>query len=282
MGGIRSIETEYNGYRFRSRLEARWAIFFDALGVDYEYEPEGFELPSGKRYLPDFRVRCYGKRGACMDPQSMRDAGIYGLCAVCKHRTEEGMYSWQYHCANESIDRDEYGSVDCVKIDVDANCMCTKCDGFKLGTGNYFDLYIEVKGRMTQEDADRIKEFAGSAFDENGLWDEKLARETHPILIVGNIPREGCSSDGYALGVYDGMDGTDVSQFNYQLIDGDDFGAYPAAHNGYFYLWGDDSNYINGCDVDAVERAYKIARQARFEHGETPDARSIRRSALHA
>ena len=49
----RAIETRYKGYRFRSRLEARWAVFFDALGVKWEYEPEGFELPSG-RYLPDF------------------------------------------------------------------------------------------------------------------------------------------------------------------------------------------------------------------------------------
>jgi hypothetical protein len=49
----RAIETRYKGYRFRSRLEARWAVFFDALGLRWEYEPEGFELPSG-RYLPDF------------------------------------------------------------------------------------------------------------------------------------------------------------------------------------------------------------------------------------
>jgi len=53
---IKAIETRYNGYRFRSRTEARWAVFFDALGVKYEYEPEGFELPEG-RYLPDFRLR---------------------------------------------------------------------------------------------------------------------------------------------------------------------------------------------------------------------------------
>lgn len=50
---LKAIETRYKGYRFRSRLEARWAVFFDALGVKWEYEPEGFELPSG-RYLPDF------------------------------------------------------------------------------------------------------------------------------------------------------------------------------------------------------------------------------------
>lgn len=51
---IKAIETYYNGYRFRSRLEARWAVFFDALQIRYEYEKEGFEFGSGLRYLPDF------------------------------------------------------------------------------------------------------------------------------------------------------------------------------------------------------------------------------------
>ncbi len=50
---LKAIETHYNGYRFRSRLEARWAAFFDTLGVRYEYEPEGFDL-DGLWYLPDF------------------------------------------------------------------------------------------------------------------------------------------------------------------------------------------------------------------------------------
>lgn len=54
------IETAYKGCRFRSRLEARWAVFFDALGIEWQYEPEGFEVrygPDGAdvhRYLPDF------------------------------------------------------------------------------------------------------------------------------------------------------------------------------------------------------------------------------------
>ena len=54
MNNRKPIETIYNGYRFRSRLEARWAVFFDKLKIKYEYENEGYELPSGKRYLPDF------------------------------------------------------------------------------------------------------------------------------------------------------------------------------------------------------------------------------------
>jgi len=50
---VKAIDTEYNGYRFRSRLEARWAVFFDSLHIKYRYEVEGFDL-DGVYYLPDF------------------------------------------------------------------------------------------------------------------------------------------------------------------------------------------------------------------------------------
>lgn len=53
---IKAIQTNYKGYHFRSRLEARWAVFFDALGLQWEYEPEGFDLGDAGWYLPDFRV----------------------------------------------------------------------------------------------------------------------------------------------------------------------------------------------------------------------------------
>lgn len=53
MGGIQALETGYAGHLFRSRLEARWAVFFDALKIPWEYEAERYQLPSGK-YLPDF------------------------------------------------------------------------------------------------------------------------------------------------------------------------------------------------------------------------------------
>lgn len=52
---LKAIETQYKGYRFRSRLEARWAVFCDVLGLRYEYEPEGFDL-DGTWYLPDFKA----------------------------------------------------------------------------------------------------------------------------------------------------------------------------------------------------------------------------------
>lgn len=48
------IETSYQGYRFRSRLEARYAVLFDALEIDWEYEVQGYDLGDGIFYLPDF------------------------------------------------------------------------------------------------------------------------------------------------------------------------------------------------------------------------------------
>jgi hypothetical protein len=50
---IKAIRAEYKGIWFRSRTEARWAVFFDSLGVQWEYEKEGYQLKSGW-YLPDF------------------------------------------------------------------------------------------------------------------------------------------------------------------------------------------------------------------------------------
>jgi hypothetical protein len=60
---IKAIETQYRGYRFRSRTEARWAIYFDALGVKWEYELEGYALSSGDLYLPDFYFPRYDAFG---------------------------------------------------------------------------------------------------------------------------------------------------------------------------------------------------------------------------
>ena len=53
---IKSIETKYNGYNFRSRLEARWAVFFNSLGIEFRYEHEGYKNEKDF-YLPDFEIK---------------------------------------------------------------------------------------------------------------------------------------------------------------------------------------------------------------------------------
>jgi hypothetical protein len=46
---IAAIPTKYNGVQFRSRLEAKWANFFDQMGWSWTYEP--IDL---RGYIPDF------------------------------------------------------------------------------------------------------------------------------------------------------------------------------------------------------------------------------------
>ena len=54
-----SIQTAFNDRRFRSRLEARYAVLFHTCGLVYQYEREGFELPL-RKYLPDFWLPTLG------------------------------------------------------------------------------------------------------------------------------------------------------------------------------------------------------------------------------
>ena len=180
---IKAIETVYNGYKFRSRLEARWAVFFDAAGVEYEYEPEGFVLPSGKRYLPDFLIHNCTERG----PK---------------------------------------------------------------------DLWVEVKGSMSKDDAEKIEEFG----------------KTHPIIVVDQIPKgrtaeelwENMTSRGFNK-----MMNSSICPFNFMLVDGDYFSFGLLANgNGGCALCGADFSYFSGYHEDLTVYAYNKARQARFEYGE--------------
>lgn len=58
LSNLKPIQTKYKGYHFRSRLEARWAVFFDGMGLDWTYEVEGYQLKkSYNGYLPDFLVK---------------------------------------------------------------------------------------------------------------------------------------------------------------------------------------------------------------------------------
>lgn len=86
---IKAIETSYKGRLFRSRLEARWAVFFDAVGILWEYENEGYETPAGK-YLPDFYIylRGYGNPGWLFEvkPQSAVTVGEKSVCPPLDRR----------------------------------------------------------------------------------------------------------------------------------------------------------------------------------------------------
>ncbi len=52
--GVEVIETKALGAKFRSRSEARWAVFFNSIGLSWVYEGKYFSLGEAGAYLPDF------------------------------------------------------------------------------------------------------------------------------------------------------------------------------------------------------------------------------------
>jgi hypothetical protein len=90
---IAAIETRYAGCRFRSRLEARWAVFFDHLGIKWEYEPQGYLVGPDKRpYLPDFRLPELGSFVEAKGVVEKLDLGL--LAEIVSHPiAETGVHS---------------------------------------------------------------------------------------------------------------------------------------------------------------------------------------------
>lgn len=145
MDTIKSIDTVYKGYRFRSRLEARWAVYFDCMGIAYDYEPEGVEFENGVKYLPDFYLRDintyveikpkgalkikYDKNNSCVyinDGREKSDKYIAAIKNITKHHTymllmgdpvdvltvnkdaeDEGGYFWNFNgiCKLKAYDK---------------------------------------------------------------------------------------------------------------------------------------------------------------------------------
>lgn len=87
---LEAITTNYAGCAFRSRAEARAAVFFEAVGLQWEYEKEGYELGPLGRYLPDFWLpECntwVEIKGAAPD-----DEALLKLALLCFGTKAEGL-----------------------------------------------------------------------------------------------------------------------------------------------------------------------------------------------
>lgn len=120
---LKAIETSYRGYAFRSRIEARWAIFFDTLGLKWDYEPEGYDL-AGTYYLPDFWVpslsawvEIKGKRPSKDEEEKARLLALFSKKWVylffgdvsqeeCEKRIADGAYVYRYWPERETVTQD--------------------------------------------------------------------------------------------------------------------------------------------------------------------------------
>lgn len=75
---IKAIETRYAGHKFRSRLEARWAVLFDQLEIEWLYESEGYDV-DGKWYLPDFDLPGFNAFFEVKGPQKYDHDMLYSM-----------------------------------------------------------------------------------------------------------------------------------------------------------------------------------------------------------
>lgn len=174
-------------------------MFLDSLGVEYEYEPEGFEK-NDVCYLPDFRVTCFG-----------------------------------------------YGSPD----------------------GRPHDLYLEVKGKVDRDSADKIKLFTPWGDPDYCIADDP---DWFPILVLGDIPFVDSDYDIFSIPTTINI-GNGIRAFNMETISGRYAPALPAADDfGRFFIMPnyipEDQEWLYGEIMPTVANAYRRAREARFEHGE--------------
>jgi hypothetical protein len=109
---MKAIETYYNGYKFRSRLEARWAVFFDSLKIPYLYEPEGFELKNGTRYLPDFYLpdskQFFEVKGKMSDNDMEKIKSVINDGYSVVIGLDDGKFIACNHWLNSNDEHDEY------------------------------------------------------------------------------------------------------------------------------------------------------------------------------
>lgn len=219
---VKSIETVYNGYRFRSRLEARVAVLFDALGIEYQYEPEGFEY-KGDYYLPDFYV-----------PKS-------------------NFYPYRDYYVEVKPIRKGFGKEIKKAINVVVN-------GLKK------NLLI-----ITEIPDVKIKEIDGIEFAC-----DHLCKGERPRFVMASYDSLECYPELHGID-FCTPGGFCVCKHEYTAIDldsleGDDDQGFWKSYLGSCSYYHDTWGYIN---TDAAY-AFSAARQARFEHGQTPNAKDLR------
>lgn len=72
-----AIVTEYDGVEFRSRLEAKWAVLFNQLGIRWQYEPYTIKRSGQAGYLPDFLLSGLGFYPYALNDDAVRGGAVY-------------------------------------------------------------------------------------------------------------------------------------------------------------------------------------------------------------
>lgn len=77
----RANDCSYSGMVFRSHLEAKWALIFDILGWDVDYEPGTYRITPTMAYVPDFYVHPLRMWAEVKGPPFLSRESIAKICA---------------------------------------------------------------------------------------------------------------------------------------------------------------------------------------------------------
>lgn len=253
---IQAIETKYKGYNFRSRLEARWAVFFDALGIKWEYEKEGYDLGRYGWYLPDFYLSDW-KVWIEVKPTLPTDNEFLKFTAFVEAQNED-----ERRISESFI---LCGSPGLPKFNVSSNGGWELIDGYValcpvvVQTGESMkvddlpDLTSVKRGRLGDRDAKTFCAVEAFAFVSGGkeldIW---------PIYFGEALAGEADSA--FRLSTFlnaKGMNSKSLLSLQ-----------YPQGFLERVYF-GDGVTYDNM----PLRMAYTAARSARFEHGANPQPR---------
>jgi hypothetical protein len=191
---IKAIETVYNGYRFRSRLEARWAVFFDTLGVDYRYEAEGFDLGETGYYLPDFWLPEYKMFVEVKPDTNISDQERAKAINLVKLSGKDLIMVFD---CNESKDwvmfrkRDISEAREECQGDVDTDTVtplaCRKCNALG-GFSDSYNYVMEFK-RHCREFSDNTWKQMEPAFNNISNWDFNINQKLKGAFEAGRQAR---------------------------------------------------------------------------------------------
>jgi hypothetical protein len=232
---VKPIETVYNGYRFRSRLEARWAVFFDSVGFKWEYEPEGYDLGNSKWYLPDFYL---GNLGYIEVKGNVPTREEIEKCKLLSSQSEHSVYLL-------------FGNPGFAKVGYEGeNPVGLFCSPENVSQGIVPLLFLK-DGCMALS-FNPVHNGEGSMMDPR-LWAWHEGGKENDICLWPahfdenlSLRRQTCSNAGHILSVY-----TNISLYQKGVYLGP--GRDPKSKK--------------------IKNSYAKARQARFEHGEKPNAR---------
>lgn len=157
---IDAIPTEYLGLTFRSRLEARWAVFFGTRGIPWEYEPARFKLAADDTYLPDFLLA--GRVIVEIKPE--RNDEILASREKLERLSQEARCLGLLVCGSPGV-----GTYSIEAFD-------GRDDGWVEGPAWKFG-----RGRKEERDSYLVSDSAGACFYEYGGADKFTGEENWPL-----------------------------------------------------------------------------------------------------